>query len=194
MASSQEPLQTSPPCESPSLPLENHLCRRAERESKLYETSLKMKLASTGRLMQDNQRLLDTTAKDTQLLRDQRRRAREAQMEKQFPTVAQPVPDAPPSDPMGDINIDSPSNVHHHYPQIKSGLSKLAVAAITAGSILGGIGAMKLLSPLVTGDGRTGGSFPPVISKKHDAVQYQQQPSGEWKEVGREPLDYTKPK
>jgi len=103
---------------------------------RLAETWLKIRMANHLRLMQDNQRLLDTSLAEDRALRQQRHRFRERQLEHmagqslQFPDEAT----------MGDIRIDSPTIHHHHAAQAARSLGSrllpwLAALGIGAGAL-----------------------------------------------------------
>ena len=111
----------------------------------------KLEAANTARLMLDNQQVLDTSTAEDRALRQQRHRFRELQLRKMQAELDGSRINFP-EDNMGDINIDSPTEVHHHYPAPPStGLgtaakAALATAAILAGT-LGGAGLGYLLMP-----------------------------------------------
>lgn len=174
----------SPSCPDPA----DHLCRQVEAQSRLYYQGLKLKMANHARLMQDNQRLLDRTAAADKSLRDQRRRFREAQLDKLTAAEPEEAP-VPDDDAMGDVNIDSPTTVHNHYPPppvLAPARSRWpAVAALTLGLLAAGAGSGAVLWLKQ----QPADIKPPAANEPaYDALYEQQMPDGSWKLIRREHL------
>ena len=127
----------------------------AEEELRTYGLigkGLKLKLADHARLMRDNQAILNLTAAEDRALRQQRQRLRRHQVDQAIGSSEHPDPALPEGEPMGDINIDSPTVIHQYPPPQKRPLGWLGKAAIAAGLVgagaLGpvGLGLMHALS------------------------------------------------
>ena len=138
----------------------------------------KLSLANQARLLMDNQRILDMTAADNQVYRQQVRRSLEAQMSELQPgaAAAQAAP-IKPDDGMGDILIDSPT-VNHNYPAVAPKPSASAGwiwPAITAAILgIGGTAAV-LLRPNPTPT-----TAPPAVTKPADPAVVKPLPTGDW--------------
>ena len=111
-----------------------NLYERVKEEQHQYVDWLKILKANFLRLMQDNQRLLNTSSAEDRALRQQRHRFREQQMAKTQDAKAIDFP----SEEMGDIRIDSPDE-HHHYPQA-SAKNQLLPWILAASLAAGGVG------------------------------------------------------
>lgn len=112
----------------------------------------KIQQANFLRMMQDNQRVLNTSLAEDRALRQNRMRVRDKLTENI--TGAQPIA-FPDDDDMGEIRIDSPNQIHHHYPAPPTsppagGLGSLAKLGIGAALALGsgglGVGVASLLN------------------------------------------------
>ena len=94
----------------------------AEEELRTYGLigkGLKLKLADHARLMRDNQAILNLTAAEDRALRQQRQRLRRHQVDQAIGSSEHPDPALPEGEPMGDINIDSPTVIHQYPPPQK---------------------------------------------------------------------------
>lgn len=108
---------------------------------------IKVRMANHLRMMQDNQRVLDTSVAEDRAVRAQRHRMREYQMDR-MGVPGNTTLEFPKEDEMGDIKIDSPDTHNHYYPQppcapgkapwIAAGLATVVAAAL-GGSLLGGL-------------------------------------------------------
>ena len=112
-----------------------------ESPTKMYHQTLKARLARYLTDLKDQTRVKDMTFRDDRRRRDLRYQLEKAQTGEAIRAYnAQPTDERLDSQPdeMGDINIDSPTNIHH-YP--KRGMGPLARAALAAGLLaLGGLG------------------------------------------------------
>jgi hypothetical protein len=144
---------SSLPKESLSSALRSTWSRALSGEVFLDKLKSKVHMANFLRLMQDNQRVLNTSTADDRALRQQRHRFREGQMASQSSQPPGQPLEFPAGDEMGDIRIDSPQTVHHNYPAPppaqatapapKQQMSTLGAVALTAAAI-GGLGAAGL--------------------------------------------------
>lgn len=105
----------TPPTSSPN-GLQNLLqneMQDVDQQQALERQWLKVRMANHIRLMQDNQRVLDTSTAEDRALRQQRHRMREYQMDRMG------VPGSTtlkfPEDEMGEIKIDSPVTTNHYH-------------------------------------------------------------------------------
>ena len=118
----------------------------SDQSEKLEREWLKVRMANHVRLVQDNQRVLDTSVAEDRAVRQQRHRMREHQMNQMG------VPGSTslkfPEDDMA-ISIDSPVSTNHYYPPqpvtrsgvapwIATGLATV-IAAGLGGSYLGSL-------------------------------------------------------
>lgn len=124
-----------------------------DQAEKIDRQAQKLRLADNARLMQDNQQILDTSVAEDRALRQQRHRFREMQLRKMEAEANGSRIRFPEGGDMGDIKIDSPTEIHHHHapPPSSPGMGTgakvaLATAAILAGT-LGGAGLGYLLTP-----------------------------------------------
>src|SRR3990167_10801091 len=90
-----------------------------DKSQHLARDASKIQMADYLRLMQDNQRLLDTTIAEDRAIRQQRHRFREAQLAQMtgLPVSSAPIDFGPP--PWGEdmaISIDSPVTTNHYHP------------------------------------------------------------------------------
>lgn len=125
------------PSSSPSASLE-----------RLQEQWLKVRMADHLRLMEDNQRVLDTATADDQALRRQRHAFRNLELQQLGGAPADGPAFAAAEDDMG-ISIDSPVSTNHYYPPppparpsaapwVAAGLATVVAAAL-GGSYLGSL-------------------------------------------------------
>jgi hypothetical protein len=129
-----------------------NVTKDVDEDQRLERQWEKVQVAEFLRLVQDNQRILDTSLAEDQALRQQRHRLREAKLAQLtgLPVRSDPIPFLAES-AMGDIKIDSPET-HNHYPQTPSvsptGLiTKAALAtALAAAAGLGGWSLNQFLS------------------------------------------------
>ena len=84
-----------------------------DKAQKLQRQWMKLQMADHVLLMQDNQQVLATSTAADRALRQQHHRLRETQLKSM--TESQKGLEFP-DDSMGDIRIDSPQEIHHHYP------------------------------------------------------------------------------
>ena len=125
-----------------------------DQAQRLERQWLKLQTADHARLMADNQQVLDTAVAADRALRHQQHRLREWQLAQQG--VGGNTDLTFPEADMGDIKIDSPTEIHHHYPTPPSerkpstGLSPLVKAGLLAAGLAaasaGGFGLNALLN------------------------------------------------
>lgn len=147
----------------------------------------KLGLADTARLLMDNQRTLNMTAASNREARRQTEQLRAAQTAQAMAEIGLPAQAVPPSGgeaDMGDINIDSPTQVHHHYPAKAVLWPWLVVgAAILSG---GGLGAWAFTRPASSPAGPTGSGVPAAAAPaEFYQIDQTQNPDGSWTETGR---------
>lgn len=104
---------------------------------------LKIRMANFLRLMQDNQKVLDTTNAEDRALRSQRHRLREAQTTRMAGGAGIQYPE----DDMGGILIDSPTNHHYHQqPQPQQPFIGTLGKTLLAGALALGAGGIGYLA------------------------------------------------
>lgn len=112
--------------------------RDVDQQETLERQWLKVRMANHLRLMNDNQRVLDTSVAEDRALRAQRHRMREYQMDRMG------VPGStslafPKDDEMGEIKIDSPVTTNHYHappPAPPAGVPGWMTAALVGTTLL----------------------------------------------------------
>lgn len=189
MASSQATIPTTCSASaSRNLPLDE-TAEQVSAEEKLALQALKLKMANMAQLGQDQQKLLARKSADDKALRDERRRFREAQLLKI--TGGQAAPRCPPEDVVGDVNIDSPTTINHHYPTPPQPATRRSPWVVPATAILALIGAAGGAAGVIAMWPKTPtptATQPAATVPGYDAVYEELQPDGTWKVVKREKL------